>query len=580
MYDELNKLNLAKSFHKNGELQNAKKLYKEILKVNPNSADANHYLGVFYFNKSKFDKSLDLINKSISLDTNNAKFYVNKGNLLLEMLCYTEAEVCFHKAISLDKHLEDAYIGISILYFKINKINKSKNFILSVLKTNQNNIRALTLLARIYSVENDLINAINLFNKVISLDKTNVEAINDRGVIFQRLGDYENALKDYESVIKTEPDYAICHNNRGVILKSQNKINEAKKSFQKAINIDQNYIEAYKNYFSVTKVFPSDPNIEKINKIFLNNNLSSKNKIWIHLTFVNIESSYKNYHNVFKHLSLANKIKLKSCNFMITKHKEKIEKIRSYFNDKYLPFQVEKNIKVRPIFIIGMPRSGTTLIEQIISSHSKVHGAGELNYLDNLISYGELKFNFEKSKNFNFIRKNYLNKIMKLSNKKYVTDKNPLNFLNVGYISSAIPEAKIIHIHRNPMAVCWSNFFNYFPSKSMEYSFELTSIANYYAEYVSLMKFWENLFPSKIYNIIYENLVEDFEFEVKKLINFLDLGMEEEVNLFYQNQRIIKTASNMQVRKPIYRGSSDEWKNYKLYLKPVMSILDRYKIKY
>ena len=578
---DLNKLKVAKSYHQKGELKKAKSLYQEILLNNPKASEPLHYLGVVYFNRLEFCTALELINKSIKLTDNNPKFYINKGNVLLQLSKYDKAEECFKKAISLDDSLEDAYINLGILYIQTKKFQKGIKFFVSALKLNPNNLKALIGIGRVYSDQDILDKSIQFYNRAIFLDKFNLEAINDRGVVFQKSGDYANALKDYNLLIKIDPQFAIGFNNKGVILKSLNKVNEAKLCFRKAIDLDNHYYEAYKNYFSIPKFDNKDPLINILKLALLKNNLTENDKMCVHLAMVQIEKSLKNYSKVFKHLSSANKIKNNNTDFDIEIHKAHINKIKTFFKRPYFFQNLEINkFKITPIFILGMPRSGTTLIEQVLSSHSKIHGAGELDYLSNILTKVNWGDRSNESDIYTYIRKNYFKQIQLLSNNVFIVDKNPLNYKNIGFIINAIPEAKIIHIKRNPMAVYWSNFLNYFPSKTMGFSFNLEAIGEYYNQYENLMKHWESLYPEKIYHLKYEDFVNDFEIEVKKLISYLNINWENAINEFYENPRVVMTASNMQVRNPIYKGSSEEWKSYKNFLKPAMKILDKYNINY
>ena len=214
-----------------------------------------------------------------------------------------------------------------------------------------------------------------------------------------------------------------------------------------------------------------------------------------------------------------------------------------------------------------MPRSGTTLVEQIISSHPEVNGAGELNYV---AQYGgNLAINLT-SKNTVLIsefRDKYLTELSKLSNgQSSITDKMPQNFRFIPLICAALPEAKIIHVQRNAAATCWSNYKSYFPAESIGYCYDLEDIVTYFRLYEDLMKFWQSKYSNRIYSLDYENLTTDQENQTRKLIKYLDLTWEEACLSPHKNKRSVRTASQQQVRQKVYTGSSDAWHKYKPFL--------------
>jgi hypothetical protein len=240
--------------------------------------------------------------------------------------------------------------------------------------------------------------------------------------------------------------------------------------------------------------------------------------------------------------------------------------------------KIQKNKSdLTPIFIIGMPRSGTTLVEQIISSHSKVTGLGELPFISQFgysITKGLLEFSGESISKF---RNDYLEKLKSLANGNFIiTDKMPQNFLYTGLIAATFPEAKILHVKRNAAAVCWANYKQWFRSNELGYSYSIDDIVEYHRLYEDLMKFWNKILNNKIYEVDYEALTIDHENEIKKLINHLDLSWEEKCLFPEKNKRSISTASNIQIREKIYKGSSQQWKKYKPFLSGALDYLDNH----
>ena len=214
-----------------------------------------------------------------------------------------------------------------------------------------------------------------------------------------------------------------------------------------------------------------------------------------------------------------------------------------------------------------MPRSGTSLVEQIISSHSDVTGAGELNYVDRFGKSVATGMKTPNTATLSDFRDKYLLELSKVSNAKpRVTDKMPHNFRFIPLICAAFPEAKIIHVKRDAAATCWSNYKHYFTTKALGYSYNIDDLITYYKLYSDLMKLWQSQYGDRIYNLNYENLTIDQENQTRKLIKYLELKWENACLSPHKNKRSIRTASQQQVRQKVYQGSSEEWRKYEPYL--------------
>ena len=239
---------------------------------------------------------------------------------------------------------------------------------------------------------------------------------------------------------------------------------------------------------------------------------------------------------------------------------------------------LEDSVACQPLYILGMPRSGTSLVEQILATHPLVRGGGEL------VMMGQWCVGFLKlcaanpdsvlSDFYLFdLRRHYLNGLKKLDVDKFFTDKMPVNFLWTGFILSVFPSAKIIHTMRDPMAVCWSNYKTDFVGGSNGYSCDLNDIGEFYKLYVDLMEFWHEKFPGKIYDLNYEQLTISSKEETGKLLDYCGLDWEDVCLEFHKNPRDAKTASRAQVKRPMYQGSSEVWKRYEKYLEPLKKAL-------
>ena len=344
--------------------------------------------------------------------------------------------------------------------------------------------------------------------------------------------------------------------------------------FKKTIEIDKFHSESYFNYISSKKISDNDEIFLKLKNFIEEEKLPETQNYKMYYSLSKAYFDLGNHEFGFNYLKLAKEFKLNEIDFSFTKQSKNFMKIKDYFYEDIKNLKVLNNFKSIPIFILGMPRSGTSLIEQIVSNHSNVHGGGELDILPLTIENS----NWQKKDNIetiSIIRNEYLKKISKISNKKFVTDKLPENFKWIGFILNAIPESKILHLERNPMATCWSIYKSNFNNPDMTFTCKQEYIAEFYLLYKDLMNFWKKKYPNKFININYEEFVEDYENNIRDIFKKLELSWENHLLDFHKNNRPVETSSFQQVRKKIYKNSSEEWKKYKIYLKPMIEILSK-----
>jgi hypothetical protein len=333
-----------------------------------------------------------------------------------------------------------------------------------------------------------------------------------------------------------------------------------------------------------------------------NSNLSQSERIQLCFALAKANDNLGNQDEQFKFLHEGNRLRKEELNYSLEKSKNLFSFIKELFST--LPTVIEQSLSFKPstkspIFIVGMPRSGTTLVEQIISSHHAVHGAGELTTLPTLIgpivknhithgssiastTIGDKKMNITNAYSlpqeaFLSIREEYLDALSNLNvPESVITDKLPLNFQYIGFILSAFPEAKIVHLKRDARATCWSNYQCFHLKKENGFSYNLDDLAEFYGLYLEQMDFWHQLYPGKIYDICYEDLTTHQEEETRKLLQYCELDWDKNCLNFHKNPRAVKTASSLQVKQKMYQGSSEAWKKHEAYLKPLIKTLSAY----
>ena len=379
----------------------------------------------------------------------------------------------------------------------------------------------------------------------------------------------DEAVASFVEATKLQPKFAKAHKNLGLLFQESGLMAEAKKSYSKSIEFCSNFAEAHRLLTLIKTYQTKDAQFHQMLSLYTKGKLHKESLCQINFALAKAFDDLGEFDYAYKHYKEGNALRKKSLRYEIAKDIEIFENLKSTY-EKIARTPVPSNkhsAAIIPIFILGMPRSGTTLVEQIISSHTLVSGAGEMDFASNLgeeLANGSTPADTSSLQGF---RKNYLAKIRKVSKgSPNVTDKMPLNFRLLGLIATALPEAKIVHVKRDRAAVCWSNYVQYFISKNLNYSYSLYDIAKYYSLYESIMEYWHRTLGNKIYNLDYDSLVENQEYESRQVINYLNLDWENGILSPHRNSRAVKTASNVQIRRRIYQGSSKKWTNYESFI--------------
>ncbi len=407
------------------------------------------------------------------------------------------------------------------------------------------------------------------YKKAISLGQNNPVVHNNLATTLTQLHNYAEAEVHYKKAISLKYDYSEAHHNFASMLSDQGRLNEARLSYETAIKLNPTNAATYRMYSQIKDFKSKDEQYLRMQDLYLDQNISDNQRCEISFALGKACEDLQDYKQAFQFFSEGNRLrKIFSC-YDIGQDLELFREIKSSFSEiagRKLEIDQQTN-GLKPIFIIGMPRSGTTLVEQIIACHSSVTGAGELTFVSDFgSSIARGLSECSKCQLLSF-RQKYIKSVKKVSGGKLiVTDKMPQNFLYLGLISAAFPEAKIVHVKRRPAATCWANYKNFFATIGLGYSNDLEDICSYYYLYEELMEFWSQALGNRIYNLDYELLTENQDNETRSLIKYLDLEWEDKCLKPQDNIRAVHTSSSSQVRKSVYQGSSQRWEKFKPFL--------------
>nr|WP_240969521.1 sulfotransferase [Sneathiella limimaris] len=428
--------------------------------------------------------------------------------------------------------------------------------------------------------------AVALFEQALKIAPNAPISLNNYGIALKFLNRHEEALVALNKSLKLKPNYHEALNNKGSVLSVLGQMDKSMPFFEKSAKVNPLFGKAYYNIATGHK-FKEGDHFSQILQAGESNleKMTETDQMNMHFALGKYYEDLKDYKKGFSHYLNANSLKRKTLDYSVETAENMMLKMEQVFSEESdWPQRTDVGSQSDvPIFVLGMPRSGTTLTEQILASHPEVFGAGELKLL-NVAANGLAVNNegffptaegvlekFEKD-----IRRRgdlFVSELRKYDPKAaHITDKMPQNFRYLGLIHVLMPKAKIIHCRRNPVDTCLSNFRILFGEK-MEYTYDLRDIGRYYLAYDRLMKHWEKVLPGRFLTVQYEDVVADLEGQARKIIDYCGLDWDDACLSFHKTKRSVHTASTTQVRQPIYNSSVGRYERYGDLLKPLLDTL-------
>jgi tetratricopeptide (TPR) repeat protein len=477
---------------KSGDLINAEKGYKLLIKQNKIVNNLFASLGLIHLKTNRAKSALKFFNKELKINPLNTVALNNLGVINLDLKNYRTAKNYFLKALKISPNAETLYF-LGLILTELEDYDK----------------------------------AIEFYNKSI-LMKKNADSSCNIGYLYYYLGSLDKAKKNILDAIKINSKHDAAYNNLGLINMAYGNFIDAKQNFSHAIKCNPTNTKAH---FNISKLLNYKDNNEEFKKLLILSKsikLNEEKKEFLYFALGKALNDKEDHKKSFYYYKKANSLKRSTIKYSSKNNISLFNNIKRTFN-KYVNNKF-KNCGAKdtsPIFIVGMPRSGTSLIEQVLASHSKVFGAGEITYLDDTIN----KFFLYKKKLFDsktFFKKNfynagnyYIKKTKEISpDKKYIINKLPLNFRWLGLIKLILPNAIIVHCKRNPMDTCLSVFQQNFFAKGNEYSFKLSEIGIFFNLYIDIMNYWKKILPDCFYEIEYEDFIYYQKKETKKLLDY------------------------------------------------------------
>jgi tetratricopeptide (TPR) repeat protein len=503
--------------HRAGQLTEAERIYRQILTIDARHVDSLHLLGLIACQGGRYDRAVELIGQAIRIWKHNPFYYCNMGSALRAQGRIDDAVAHFKRALVLKPDYADAH--------------------------------------------------------------------NNLGNVLGEQGKPDEAAMHYGRALAINPDHAEANNNLGNVFKEQGKFEDALGHYGRAIAIRPDYAEVHYNRAEIKTFHRGDGDLAALETLARKDDLPASQALHIHFALAKALEDSGDYERAFEHLRKGNALKRLQIAYDQNSVSQFFQRIRKVFDAELFDrFRKEGDPSSVPIFVLGMPRSGSTLIEQILASHPRIHGAGELNDLEAAVSgvlgnggrpsrYPECVPSLDDA-TLRRIGEVYLSRLPALADGKVrIVDKLPGNLLHIGLIRLILPNARVIHTVRNPIDTCVSCYSKLFTS-GQNFSYDLTELGRYYRCYRELMTHWRSVLPSDaMFDVSYEDVVDDLEGQARRMIDYCGLPWDDRCLSFDKTSRTVKTASAVQVRKPLFRGSLQRWRRYEPGIAPLLQEL-------
>ena len=616
MNDSLELLNHAMQLHGSGNLGEAEKYYRALLQQDPENPDALHYLGVIGLQVGRFEEATDLIRKAVEARPDYAEALSNLGNGLNALGRFEEAADAWQRAIDAAPASAQVLANLGSAYYQQKKFREAANVyeralelqpelaevrrsyadslveigrggdalreINRALADGPQSLAMQVSLGVILQAVGRTEDAAQCFEEILSKQPDLPNIRGNLANAYRKSGRYDDALRELNKVLEAAPDSAEMHFNIGMVHQNLGDTALALEHYRKSVELVPTYTRGWTGISLIAPEGFTDEEVDAIRDIQNSRSATVDDQIRLGFALGRHFEKQGSVDEASEQFLLGNRLRRASFDYDVENDVRAMENLAAFFSSStFEHWSGAGSDSNKPIFIVGMPRSGTTLVEQILASHSSVYGAGELNLMttaivksfpiSNDVDYTKALAN-AVADDFREVASKYLAGLPDVSERR-VTDKMPQNFLNIGMIRIAFPNAKIVHCRRDPRDTCFSIFKNFFGSMGHFYAYDLEELARFYNAYSKLMQHWESVSLDGIHTVEYETMIEDQEGSTRALLEACELDWEDRCLDFHKLQRPVATISAEQVRQPIYKGSVAAWQKYERMLEPMLKIL-------
>ncbi len=558
--------------------------YRRATALSPGYAEAWSNLGNAFRAQKKNEDALAAYRRACELRPGYADAISNMGTTLRDAGRFDEAEAAYRRALALKPNDPNILNNLALLLKDSEQLDEAAALLSRSLSADANNVKTLIYFVLV-RVEQKIVSEAEIAaQRALTLAPDDAEVINAMGLVRYEQQRPEEALALFRQALVIKPDLAETHNNIGTILKEDGNLTEARERLNRAIELDPHQINYYFNLADMKKFVAGDSDLMAMERLSRDGSLPQAARVRLNFALAKAYDDIGRFDDAFRHMQEGNRQKRSRIAYDEKQALEQFDRIRASFDRGLLARKPGGFHSDVPIFVLGMPRSGTTLIEQILAAHPAVHGAGELtdfgrlaNQISdangNLCRYPDDVAGLSDDQLRN-LGKDYVGRLRRLSpDAPRITDKMPGNFVFVGLIHMALPDARIIHVRRDPRDTCLSCYSKLF-SAPQDFTYDLAELGRYYRQYDSLMTHWRETLPrGRMFEVRYEDVIADLETWARRIVHHCGLDWDAACIAFHEVRRPVRTASASQVRQPIYRSSEGRWRNYGDNLESLLAAL-------
>jgi tetratricopeptide (TPR) repeat protein len=533
----------------------------------------------------QYETALGVVDQALALRPDHALAWLARANVLADDNRLDEALAACERVIAAKPDLPEAWVSRGSVYSKLDRPQEALVSYDKAVQLRPENAEAWSSRGSVLLKLHRNHDARIAFDKALELAPDSAFAWLGRGDVLVEFSRYDDALMAFNKAIELKSDFAAAHSSMSHLLRIMGRMDEAQDALRQAIKLKPDNGVFYQNLIEMKKIGPGDPDLAAMEELDTER-LSNADRKLLHFALGKAYADLRDYRRSFRHYLAGNAAERASIEYNEPATFAYFDDIEKNFTPELIAAKSGMGLpSSRPIFVVGMPRSGSTLVEQILASHSQVTGAGEIDAFSNAIVDSVIDLHHADGSQMRFpgfasalsettiksIGEKYLERLAAFAPQgERATDKMLMNYFYVGLIHLALPNAVILHTVRDPVDTCISCFSKKF-TYGINYTYDLGELGRYYTRYRRLMEHWHRVLPvGRILDVKYEDVVADLEGQARRILAHCGLQWEDRCLAFHETERPVRTASVGQVRQPIYKSSVGRWREYEDYLGPLL----------
>jgi tetratricopeptide (TPR) repeat protein len=581
-------LALARHYLEAGHLRRAEELYRRVLETDPANTEALYELGRAGLRAGRPAEAGACFRSLLRILPDHAEAWTELGVALLTEGKLGEAVACQQEALRLRPDLADAHNNLGDALFRLGEAGQAVACFQRAIHLDPDQPEVHFNLGTALTACGREGEAAAHFREAIRRDPGFIEAYQNLASLLMQEGEDAEALPCHRAVLALRPDDAAAHNNLGVALLEKGEKAAAAAHYREALRLDPNCSHALASV-AIHDLYPlTEDEVGRLEALLAGPGLRPADACVLRFGLGNVRDRAGAYDEAFEQFRQGNTLRRRlfqqsGTAFDPRTHETDIDQLIRTFSAPY--FQRARGTGIDhelPVFVVGMPRSGTSLVEQILASHPQVFGGGELRDIQRIVISLPARLGTATgypaclegapAQALRALAERHLERLVALGGgAPRVTDKLPTNHLHLGLIATLFPRARIIHCRRNPLDTCVSCYLSYF--RGLPFTWDLEDLGQYYRQYERLTAHWNAVLPLPVLEVRYEELVENQEEVSRRLVAFCGLEWDERCLAFHENSRPVHTVSALQVRRPIYKSSVGRWRRYEAHLQPLLKAL-------